>query len=159
MPMAELRSLYESLGFENVKTLLNSGNIVFDTKPVDERDLTDKIEKEFSRNFGFESKIMLRTMPEIETLVDLQPFQNINVDKDVRLYVTFLRETPDSSLKIPYTSAEKDFHILTKTSREIFWAINIKTSQTVKKMAYIEREFGSDVTTRNWNTVIKIAKL
>jgi len=98
-------------------------------------------------------------MPEIETLVDLQPFQNINVDKDVRLYVTFLRETPDSSLKIPYTSAEKDFHILTKTSREIFWAINIKTSQTVKKMAYIEREFGSDVTTRNWNTVIKIAKL
>ncbi len=159
VPMAELRSLYESLKFNHVTTLLNSGNVVFEARKTSEATLIKKIEEAFQKNFGFGSNIVLRTMSDIKQLIAMAPFKSIKVDKNVRLYVTFLGSTQKSSLKLPYTSPEKDFRILKKTDREVFSVLTVKTAKSVNAMAFIEEEFGRDVTTRNWNTIQKIAAL
>jgi uncharacterized protein (DUF1697 family) len=158
-PMADLKAMFSKMGFENVKTLLNSGNVVFETDKIEEGDLIKKIDENFQKSFGFESKIMVRTMEQIQKLVDLKPFEEIDVDKDTRLYVSFLPEETDSSLKLPYTSPNGDFKILQKTNREVFSVLNLKNTRSVDAMAFLEKEYGKDITTRNWNTVMKIIKL
>lgn len=159
VPMAELRELFGSWSFENAKTLLNSGNIAFDTKETGEEKLVREIETRFTKAFGFASKVMLRKIPDIKGLITLDPFKKITVDNDTRLYVTFLRKAAESRLKLPYTSEQNDFQIIGKTEREVFSVLTLKTARSVDAMAFLEKEFGKDITTRNWNTVLKIADL
>ena len=159
VPMAELKKMFAEMGFENVQTLLNSGNVVFDGKKEKEPLLIQKIGKQLESTFGFTVNVMLRSAEEIQQLLALAPFKNTEVDKNTRLYVTFLAEKPSSVLELPYSSPENDFSILQKTDREIFSVLNIKTARSVDAMAFLEKEFGKNVTTRNWNTLVKIAGL
>lgn len=159
VPMAELKKMFAGMGFENVQTLLNSGNVVFDGKKEKELVLIQKIGKQLESTFGFTVNVMLRSAEEIQQLLALAPFKNTEVDKNTRLYVTFLTEKPSSVLELPYSSPENDFSILQKTDREIFSVLNIKTARSVDAMAFLEKEFGKNVTTRNWNTLVKIAGL
>jgi len=76
------------------------------------------------------------------------------------LYVTFLSETSDTSLEIPYESPEKDLRILRASNHEICSVLILSQKRgTVDLMSFIEKEFGKNVTTRNWNTVKKLAAL
>jgi uncharacterized protein (DUF1697 family) len=62
-------------------------------------------------------------------------------------------------LKIPYTSPEKDFRILEVTNREICSVVDLNLGRgTVEAMSILDKEFGKNITTRNWNTVGKILK-
>lgn len=159
VPMAELKKLYESLGFENIKTILNSGNVVFEAPNKSEKTLVREIESAFQERFGFESKTMIRTMSAIQELVDMVPFKNVKIDKDIRLYVTFLREEPKSRLKLPCSPAKDSLLILKITDREVCSMLTIETSRSVDAMAFLEKEFGKNITTRNWNTIKKITEL
>lgn len=158
-PMADLKKMFSKMGFENIKTLLNSGNAVFKTQKTKPENLIGNIEENFQKTFGFESKIMLRTMEEIKALVDLKPFENIQVDKDTRLYVSFLPKATESNLELPYSSPNDDFKIIQKTEKEVFSYLNVKTARSVDAMAFLEKEYGKDITTRNWSTVLKIVNL
>lgn len=156
--MSELKKMLASLKYEQVATLLNSGNAIFETEKTDEKDLEKKIENAFQKKFGFESKIMIRRLSDIKALIDLKPFRNVQLNEDVRLYVTFLREKSANPLKLPYVSP-KEFEILSKTDRELFSVLTVKSAQTVDAMAFLEQQYGKDITTRNWNTIEKLAAL
>jgi len=97
--MVDFRQMLEELGFTNVKTLLNSGNVVFDSPATNAKLLTKEIAEAFIKTFGFESKIMLRTLSEIVALIKLDPFKEIKVTEELRLYVTFLAEKSSSAFK------------------------------------------------------------
>ena len=156
--MEALRNMMASVGYKNIKTILNSGNLIFESSKTSEGNLIKIIEENFTKTFGFESKVMVRTISEIELFLNLDPFKNIQQDKNTQLYVTFLPEKKKSSLNIPYSTPEKDFQILQIVEREVFWLINKLNAKTVDAMAFIEKEFGKNVTTRNWNTVEKIVR-
>jgi len=159
--MGDLQAMFTLMGSTNVKTLLNSGNVIFDNLETNPKVLAGKIEKTFQETFGFESKIILRTLAEIAALIKMDPFRKIHVTPDHGLYVSFFADGErDNSLKLPYLSPNKDFHILQKTDREVLWMIvrSAKT-KTTDAMSFIEKEFSKSLTTRNWNTVKKIATL
>ena len=99
---------------------------------------------------------MIRTSVALEELIAVDPFKNVKVEKDVRLYVTFLRERQESGLKVPYRTLKGDLLILKITDREVCSMLTLKTSRSVDAMAFLEREFGKDITTRNWNTIKKV---
>lgn len=158
--MADLRQMLSSLGFNNVKTLLASGNAVFEAEEPDTTVLTNAIEEKIGQTFGFEVNVMLRTIPEIEEIIRLQPFKDIEVDKNIRLYVSFFGKKLTSTLELPWESPDKDFRILQKTATEVFSVLRLSSNtRSVDSMAFIEKEFGKNGTTRNWNTVNKIAAL
>ena len=156
--MAALQQLFESLGFENVRALLNSGNVVFEGRAKSEKDITSQIEHAFQQKFGFESMTMVRNMKDIEEILEAEPFRNVQVGKKARLYITFLREKTKSTLKLPYRSPKGDFRILTGIDRALF-SVTLETFHTLDAMAFLEEHFGKDITTRNWNTVLKIAEV
>jgi uncharacterized protein (DUF1697 family) len=85
------------------------------------------------------------------------PFEDVTVTSQTRLYVTFLSEKPASNLEIPYESPEKDFRILSVSDSEVCSVLTLTPNRgTTKAMDILEKEFGKNITTRNWNTVQKI---
>jgi uncharacterized protein (DUF1697 family) len=158
--MADLKKLVQEHGFTNVKTLLNSGNVVFETEEMDSDLLKQQMEQTLEKTFGFSIPVLIRTHKQIQEIVDLDPFKSISITPETRFYVTFLSGIPHITREIPYISPDKHFRVLEITQTAVFSAIVIsKEIDTTKMMALWEKELGKSITTRNWNTVVKLAQL
>ena len=156
VPMAELKTLLTNLGCDNVKTILNSGNIVFETKKKDIAGLERTIELALSEHFGFPIPVIVIPQNQISELVNDDPFANVEIHKNIRLYVSFLKEPSTTKLKLPYISNDKAFTIIGLSDKFIVSVLDITTSNTPKGMEDLEKLFGKNITTRNWNTIVKI---
>jgi uncharacterized protein (DUF1697 family) len=158
--MAELRELLTSLGFEHVKTVLASGNAAWDVEGDDTAAMQTTIEQAIEAAFGFSVSVIVMPREQIERLVACDPFKDVQVTNDTRLYVTFLPAPTKAHLEIPYHAPAQDFAILSVTDTEVCSVLTLSpTSRTVDSMSILEQEFGKNITTRNWNTVVKLADL
>src|SRR3954469_1774464 len=88
VPMAALKQLLGEMRFTGVKTVLNSGNALFDAPAKKPEELAAKIEKQFECTFGFTSSAIVRTLDDLRELIATKPFRKIKVTPDTRLYVT-----------------------------------------------------------------------
>ena len=158
--MADLKKILEMAGFENVKTLLASGNVIFESSEKKANSVQKLVEATIEKKFGFAVPTIIRTMEEIEKLMKINPFKDIKVTPETRLYITFRGDmTNKKTIKIPYKDPQFDFHILKVLDGEIISYLLVdKDRGTVDAMGILEKEFGKNITTRNWNTVMKIAK-
>ncbi len=154
--MDDLKKAFEKSGFKNVKTILASGNILFESEKIKPERLTKKIEEHLLKTFGKQIYVVLRTFDELKQLSAKNPFKNIDVTKQTRLYVTFFYDKPQTKLTTPDTS---NFRILNQTENEICsFLIVTPEKNTIELMDVIDKEYGKKVTTRNWNTIEKILK-
>ena len=159
VPMEKLKNSFESLRFKNVRTLLASGNVVFEAHPTSTATLEQKIKEKLKKTFGHEIGVLVRTIEELQHLSESQPFEGIDVTPQTRLYVTFLSEKTKSHLKIPYASPNKNFRILGASKYEVCSVLILSpTNRSVDVMNVLEKEFGHKVTTRNWNTIVRVLK-
>lgn len=156
VPMADLREKLFEFGCLNPRTLLNSGNVAFETKLTDVEALEQEMEIYLSACFGFPIPVILRTQKEISALVDENPFASIDVHKDIRLYVTFLKNKPEKKIEVPYFSADQSFEIKVIRDKMILSVLDLSTTNSPKGMDELEKLFGKNLTTRNWNTVVKV---
>jgi uncharacterized protein (DUF1697 family) len=156
VPMAALKKAFEKMGHRNVRTVLNSGNVAFESKegiPVSAKGLSAALAK----TFGFEIPVLLRTRAQLEKLAKAEPFKGVKLTPETRLYVTFLDGKGKTALKIPYASPDFPFKILKVTSGEVLSVVVLSAKGgTIEAMALLEKEFGKHLTTRNWNTVQKM---
>lgn len=149
--MAKLRTVLEKAGLTEVKTLLNTGNVLFEAPKATAAGLEEVLEKAFK----FVIPVILRPASAIEALAKADPFKGITRDENTRLYITFLTDKPES--KTPPKSADKSFRILQVTDGEVVSVLQLDPEhRTVDAMAIIEKTYGKKVTTRNWNTVLKL---
>jgi uncharacterized protein (DUF1697 family) len=156
VPMPVLREKLKEMGCKNVKTLLNSGNIIFDTEQENIGSLEQALEDFLSRSFGFTIPVILKIRNELSELADENPFQSISVHKDIRLYVSFLKDEPIVNLSEPYVSEDESYTILSVRNKVILSVLNLSVTNTPKGMDTLEKLFGKNITTRNWNTVLKV---
>ncbi len=154
--MAELRKAFESLGCKNVRTVLASGNVVFEA-PKAVRPLEPAIAAKLVKMFGVPVRVVLRSVRELQAIVASEPFKNVAPGPGVKLYVTFLSgKGPQRPAPPPGTPA-KGFRIVRVTPGEVFSVLTLAPDGgTTDLMASLEKSFGDQVTTRNWNTVLKI---
>lgn len=157
VPMAELRKVLEGLQFRNVVTLLNSGNIIFGSLSEDPECLEERISEHLEKTFGFPIPTVVKRSETIKELTGNNPFKDIVLTKDIRLYVTFLRNDVEIEIKFPWACDDNSFKILDKTGKIILSVLDLSISGTPKAMEVLEKYFGNDITTRNWNTVERIA--
>ncbi len=154
--MEELNSIFVSFGLKNVKTFLQSGNVIFEAPKSNT--LVKKIEAGLFKALGYEVKVLLRSIAEIEEMIKLDPFKNIEADKDTKLYVTFLPEVPKEKPPLPYISEKEGYEIINITDREVYMVTHRLKNGAFGSFAYIEKTFGKYSTTRNWNTILKTVK-
>ena len=155
-----LSKVFDDLGFENVKVLIASGNVLFDADQQAESKLTKTVEDGLAKALGFEVNVLLRSIPEIQAMLDLDPFEGIEVTKQTRRYVTLLAQKTKSTMKVPYASEDGRFRILSRSDREVYSVLTLEEgARTVDLMAVLEKEYGKGATTRNWNTIEKAVVL
>ena len=159
VPMAELKATLAGMGFSNIKTLLNSGNVVFTTDPTDIAALEKDMAEALKQKFGFPIPVLIRKMEDIQGIVASNPFKDIEVHKDIRLYVTFLRDDVKNNLNLPWTSPDGAFRILSSDDKMLVSTVDISKTKTTDAMGLLEKNYSKDITTRNWNTLVKIAQL
>ncbi|MEZ4847344.1 MAG: DUF1697 domain-containing protein [Bacteroidia bacterium] len=158
LPMADLKKLMAKKGFKNTITLLNSGNVIFEGAEEDIAQLEERMAAFLEEEFGFPVPTLIRSRKEIEQILASDPFKGIEVTKDTRLYLTFLRENPDQEFELPLFSEDGYYQIIELQDRLICSVLDVSGTKTTKGMDILEKLFGKDVTTRNWNTLLRIEK-
>jgi uncharacterized protein (DUF1697 family) len=143
-----------------VRTVLASGNVVFESEQNDKKALTNKIESALKTVGKKDIGVILRSLDDLRQLHSSEPFKGITVTPDIRLYVTFLSEIArPCTITLPYTSPQKEYGILHATPGEVFSVLDLsKGKGTPDLMNILKKGYGPDGTTRNWNTVLKVLK-
>jgi uncharacterized protein (DUF1697 family) len=155
--MEVLRKIFEDLGFKNIRTILASGNVLFETDSTVERTLEQRIEKVLPATIGFHSSVIVRTTDDIRHLVSLHPFEHIPLDPKKRLYVTFVQGKPKTRLVFP--AKGKGYTILGNVDGVVCSIVDLTEAKTPDLMQVLDKEFGKGNTTRSWNTVERIVKV
>lgn len=155
--MSELKKMCERMGFENVHTLLASGNVVFEAPKKSVDTLAHELEMQLKKTFGFEVGVIVRTIADIQKMIDATPFKNIDATKHIR-YVIFYTEQPKEKILAGKIQDKKgnSFRILSVSDNAVFSARELDASATPDIMSVLGKMLGKKITTRNWNTIEKL---
>lgn len=156
VPMAELRETFAGSGFKNIKTILATGNIIFESTEDNVEKLTGTIAEMIENRFGFPVPTIIRPFSTIWKIIEEDPFKDIEVTPDTRLNVTFLGDKAKPGFTIPYISPDGSFEIISLKDDHVFSVTDLGKTQTTEVMDFLKKEFGSHITTRTWKTVLKI---
>ncbi len=158
--MADLIDIYEKLGFSNVITYIQSGNIIFDSnKKEDQKELGQRIEQAINKAYDFDVPVIVRTVQEIENTLAINPFfkkQEVDIE---RLHLTFLADIPslEKLEKLKNTDFPSDkFKII---GNNVFIYCSGKYSDSKLTNKFFESKLKITATTRNWKTVIKLNEI
>ncbi len=157
--MDQLRAVYESLGFRDAQTYIQSGNVVCRAEKRDLATAAARIEKGVERNFGFRPSVIVRSAPELREVIVRNPFAKRSGIDASRLLVAFLASNPaadalDKVLKIKCEPEE-----LCVSGRELFIYFPNGMARPKLSMATVERTLKIAYTGRNWNTVRKLLEM
>ena len=154
----KLRGVFEKLGFENVKTVISSGNVVFESQSRSVRKLEDRIEEALPKELGFKSTTIIRNQKQLQQLVDKNPFKSREHSQKSSLNVTFLKKKRKVDIKFPYEIDNRDYTLLGMYDGAICSVIDLTSAKTPDLMLWLEKKFGKEITTRTWKTVERILK-
>lgn len=158
--LADLKAAFESLGYEGVKTVLASGNVVFGAPPAGAGGLAREIEAGLAKALGQQGAVVVRGIDELRCLAAAEPFRDVAVTPETRLYVTFLPEPLGPGTQPVGDSPDGNFRIVHATDSEICSVLTVTPDRrTVDLMGVLEARLGKRITTRNWNTLARILKL
>ena len=158
--MADLKSLYENLGFGNVVTYIQSGNVIFETDNKTTADIKSTIEKAIERKYKFTVPAIIRTNKELKKVIDQCPFGDIDFNKDgTKVLVTFLATKPEKNKvnKIKrFVVAPED---LVVSGKEIYLYCPNGYGKSKLSNTFLENKLDIEATTRNIKSVLKLHDL
>jgi uncharacterized protein (DUF1697 family) len=155
--MAELRTLLEEAGHADVRTHLQSGNVLL-SSPLSPRRLEATLERELADGLGMDVRVLVRSRRELAAVVAHDPFASVATDHS-RYLVAFLSKKPAAGVVRELAAAELAPEQLLVHGREIYaWLPDGSRRSTAAKLLD-ERTLGVVSTARNWNTVTKLAEL
>ena len=155
--MKELARIFAAAGCKNVRTYIQSGNVIFDSKSMNSAALSKKIERRLQQALGYEVTIIVRPFAEIEAMVRRNPFKKIKTDDEVVLFVVFLSQQPKPGPKLPLISIKENLELFEIKDSAAFIVSRRKPNGWFGfPNTFVEKELGVVGTTRNWNTVNKI---
>jgi len=151
-----LRRVCEGLGMANVQTVISSGNVVFETESTDAAVIETDLESAWRNQLEFESTTILRTRADLERLVEMEPFGGREHGAETYLLTTFVKSRLEYEWDFPFQPEGKDYWVVAGTDRELFTVTDTVHSQSPNVMNWVESQFGKDVTSRTWLTVLRI---
>lgn len=153
--MPALRRAFEAAGFTEVRTVISSGNVVFDTRRTPDAVLQRRAETAMEEELGKAFLTVVRPVEMLREMLASDPYREFRIDPAAKRIVTFLRDEPTARLALPMEVPGA--RLLALHGRELFSAY-VPNPKGADFMREIERAFGKDVTTRTWETVRKVAR-
>ncbi|MDR3626675.1 MAG: DUF1697 domain-containing protein [Ignavibacteriaceae bacterium] len=158
--METLAGLFNELKFKNVKTFIQSGNVIFETAGNDAAAISNKIEKKLEKSLGYEVKTILKDTAELNNIIKANPFKDYKLDKDTKNYIAFLSIKPGKEVNtiLDLFNTGNDSFILNKT--EIYCLVHKdEKNSSYFSILNLEKKLGIPLTTRNITTINKINSL
>jgi uncharacterized protein (DUF1697 family) len=158
IPMTALKSSFAALGYEDVVTYIQSGNVVFRSSSGAKRTIGSAIERRLAEEFATDVKVVLRTPAELEEAAESNPFLKGKADLS-KLHVVFLSSRPPAKAVAeldPKRSPPDEFRV---HGREIYLHLPNGFGRSKLTIDYFERRLGVAATARNWKTVMKLLAL
>ena len=156
--LSALKKSFEATGFAQVATYINSGNVIFKTKEKDARKLETKIEKMLLKEYQLDSKVVVRTLPEMEQLVKSLP-ASWNSESDWRHNVMFLRHSIDSEKLVADLPIKSDIERLVYRPGALLWSAKATELSRTSMVKIATLKVYRDMTVRNLNTTKKLHAL
>ncbi len=154
IPMAGLKTLYEELGFTQVKTYIQSGNVVFETDQQNMSLIRQLIESKIEATYGFDVTVLIRTADELRQVASSNPFETI---EDV--YVTFLAEEPSPEKWANLKSLDLGTERMELKNEELYLQFPDGYGKAKLSNPFVESKLKVRATTRNWRTINEILRL
>jgi len=152
-----LREAFSSLGFQNVSTYKQSGNVIFETDLANSQEIRGKIEDKLCSLLGYEVAVFVRTIPHLKTIIDLDPFKNQRKE-GTSFLVTFLAvEPPSFPLQLPLTIPKSTAQIISAKGTEAF-SVTHGGGEGALPNPFLESKLKARATTRNMNIIRELVE-
>jgi uncharacterized protein (DUF1697 family) len=158
LPMAELRALCGELGWEDVRTYIQSGNVVFAAKGKAEA-VGRQLEEAIARRFGFESPVIVCTAAQWATYPDGNPFRAAAKDEPNRLMLLLSKRPPNDGAEDVIQARARDGEQVRRAGDALWFHYPQGAGTSKLTPSLIDRAVGSPGTARNYNTVLKLQEM
>ncbi|WP_339917236.1 DUF1697 domain-containing protein [Yeosuana marina] len=156
VPMAVLTLAMQELGLLNVKTYINSGNVVFQTVKTNQNQLEELIKNKLFSYFGFEVSVLVKTCKQLDVILSKAPFSDEITEQS---YFTLLHKKPDKNLVEDIkdvTYHNEEFYI---TEECVYFYSAVGYGRAKCNNNFFERKLKVTATTRNYKTMVKLLSL
>jgi uncharacterized protein (DUF1697 family) len=157
--MVELKSLFQELGFADVRTYIQSGNVVFKARKGKDSKLVKRIEEGIANQFGFDVRVVLRTGDQLQHIIDRNPFsKEVGLDT-TRLYVTLLERKPEEQFLAKFKDIDftPDKSVILEEEIYLYYSVNYSSSKLNNNL--LESKLKVTATTRNWRTLNELGTM
>jgi uncharacterized protein (DUF1697 family) len=156
--MDELRASFDALGYTDVTTYIQTGNVLFSTASRSESTLAGAIEQRLAEDLGDSPAVLLRSVADLRRVGASSPYAKAGADK-ARHHVTFLATVPSKAAlqALQFPSSGRDELVV--DGKEVYVHTPDGYANTKYTGSFLERRLGVVSTTRNWNTVTKLCEL
>ncbi len=156
--MAKLRSAFERLGFEQVKTYINSGNIIFSDTTHIASELAPLIENVIEEDFGFHVYVVVRSSPQIKLITQALPSDWVH-DKTMKCDVIFLWDNIDNKETLEQLTIKPGIDDVKYVPGAILWRVDYENATRSGVLKIVGTPLYKQMTVRNANTLRKLAEL
>jgi uncharacterized protein (DUF1697 family) len=157
--MDQLKGLFEAMQLHNVRTYIQSGNVIFESSEEDALLLRKQIEQRIESAYSFQVTVILRTLRELEKVISHNPYKETELLETDSLYVSFLSEIPTRESIDHCLTFRNDIDEYTILDNEVYILIHKKFGETKFSNNFLEKKLKVAATTRNWATVNKLVSI
>jgi uncharacterized protein (DUF1697 family) len=157
--MADLKALLTELGLKNPQSLLQSGNLVFESRARPTAPVEALLEAAAVRRLGLDTPFYVRTAAEWQQAIADNPFPKEAKRDPGHTVLMCLKEAPSPAAVKALQDAIKDREVVSARGRQAYFLYPDGMGRSRLTMALIEKKLGTTGTARNWNTVLKLGAL
>ncbi|MCX6241352.1 MAG: DUF1697 domain-containing protein [Bacteroidetes bacterium] len=156
--MEELNRIFIGAGYTGIKTLIQSGNVLFNANTNNHATLKSELENILRKELGYKVEVFLLPFNDVIDIFNSDPFRKVNKDEKKKFYISLFSGNPGKQAELPVFSEKGDLEVLKIKKNRAFILSREIDGKFGFPNAFIEDITGSAATTRNWNTIAKLVK-
>jgi len=156
--MRDLAAMFNDAGCTNVRTYIQSGNVVFCAAPATAKRVAAIVSQQINARFGFRIPVVIRTAGDLEKVAAGNPFHKPDPDANA-LHVGFLAETPDKRQIAALDPNRSPGDVFKVQGREIYLCLPNGVAKSKLTNSYLDATLSTTSTIRNWRTVMKLLEM
>lgn len=157
--MEALRTMYEKLGYDEVSSYVQSGNVVFRAEEHSEKNIAESISQQIKKEFGFEIPVFVLSAQKLKKIIADNPFLKDAAKDEAFFHVTFLAEKPQQYSREPIEQKKLDDEDIAFADDAIYLYCPNGYGKTKLHNTFLEAKLKVSATTRNWKTTTKLIEM
>lgn len=158
--MSDLKALFTLLGFKNIVTYIQSGNVIFECKSIDKDTVKTEIEAAIERQYSFHVTVQIFTVEQFNQILNDCPFKDVSIDNDgSKVFFSFLSAKPNPAIFEDVAKVATNTEKIISSNQVIYLHCPNGYGRSKLSNVFLERKLNVSATTRNWKTVSKLCEL